>query len=91
MHKYFECDECAYRAVSSEYIKKHMLTRTGDKSFKCDKCAYRAVGGEYINKHMVTHTGEKPFACEQRDYNCGRAYELVRHRARKHECKSKCK
>jgi len=65
--KPFKCDHCAYKAISSAYLKRHMLNH-GVSRFACDECAYRCVTRSRLRQHMLVHSREKTFACDLCDY-----------------------
>ena len=42
------------------HLKKHVLTRTGDKLHKCNFCKKTFEYASYLSRHTLTHAGDKP-------------------------------
>ena len=69
--KKYTCAYCGKILYSSQYLKKHESTHTGQK-FKGVVCKFCGKTVEYtkLKNHELTHTGEKPFKCSDCDYRC---------------------
>jgi len=69
--KQYPCSYCGKILYSSQYVKKHEATHTGQK-FKGVNCKYCGKLVEYtkLKNHELTHTGEKPFKCSDCPYRC---------------------
>jgi transcription elongation factor Elf1 len=67
----YTCAFCGKVLYSSQYLKKHEATHTGEK-FKGVVCKFCGKTVEYtkLKNHELTHTGEKPFKCSDCDYRC---------------------
>lgn len=67
----YTCAFCGKVLYSSQYLKKHESTHTGEK-FKGVVCKFCGKTVEYtkLKNHELTHTGEKPFKCSDCDYRC---------------------
>jgi len=67
----YTCAFCGKILYSSQYLKKHEATHTGEK-FKGVVCKFCGKTVEYtkLKNHELTHTGEKPFKCSDCDYRC---------------------
>jgi len=67
----YTCSHCGKVVYSSQYLKKHEATHTGEK-FKGVLCKYCGKSVEYtkLKNHELTHTGEKPFQCPDCKYRC---------------------
>lgn len=67
----YTCAFCGKVLYSSQYLKKHEATHTGQK-FKGVVCKFCGKTVEYtkLKNHELTHTGEKPFKCSDCDYRC---------------------
>eukprot|EP00092_Neocalanus_flemingeri_P034980 GFUD01038064.1.p1 GENE.GFUD01038064.1~~GFUD01038064.1.p1 ORF type:complete len:538 (+),score=118.53 GFUD01038064.1:88-1701(+) len=67
----YTCAFCGKVLYSSQYLKKHEATHTGDL-FKGVVCKFCGKTVEYtkLKNHELTHTGEKPFKCSDCDYRC---------------------
>jgi len=71
MGKQYTCSYCGKILYSSQYVKKHEATHTGQK-FKAVVCKYCGKTVEYtkLKNHELIHTGEKPFKCSDCPYRC---------------------
>lgn len=67
----YTCAFCGKVLYSSQYLKKHEATHTGER-FKGVVCKFCGKTVEYtkLKNHELTHTGEKPFKCSDCDYRC---------------------
>uniref|UniRef100_A0A2P2I7S5 Zinc finger protein 260-like n=1 Tax=Hirondellea gigas TaxID=1518452 RepID=A0A2P2I7S5_9CRUS len=89
--KPFKCEECDYRAVSRDSVKKHAERSHGQmKPLKCNICPRTFMYYSHKKSHMLRHYNLKPFSC----HLCNRSFQLKRHltdHIRLHEGKPKYK
>ena len=58
------CERCGKCFAKATYMKRHMITHTGNKSHTCKVCHKLFSFPAKLEVHMRTHTGEKPFECK---------------------------
>ncbi|XP_060530335.1 zinc finger protein 664-like isoform X2 [Cylas formicarius] len=60
----YACDICNRGFASSQNLKRHRMTHTGEKPYGCLECGKGFLTVENLTRHKRTHTGEKPFSCK---------------------------
>ncbi|XP_071000969.1 zinc finger protein 3-like [Oncorhynchus clarkii lewisi] len=55
---------------TSEHLKKHQQTPTGDKSNHCSVCGKSYSRSDSLKAHQRIHTGDKSYTCDQ----CGKSF-----------------
>lgn len=64
-HTYrFTCDECGRAFSKMDFLKRHIMTHTGERPHSCEVCGRCFITRFGVKTHMKTHTGEKPHHCE---------------------------
>ena len=53
-----KCDDCDYRTVTKDRLKRHMMKHTGERPYKCDQCKYSAARKWNYIVHLKIH--ERP-------------------------------
>ncbi|XP_071530995.1 uncharacterized protein [Panulirus ornatus] len=74
-----QCPFCAYITNRTWYMKKHMLTHTGERPYACPHCPYQASRKDSLKIHLRIHTGEKPYLCPHCSYRSVKKNNLDRH------------
>lgn len=57
------CDICGKALSSSETLRKHKITHTGERPYKCSLCPQAFAQRGTRDDHVRTHTNERPHAC----------------------------
>ena len=74
--KTFSCTQCESSCTRVSYLKKHMLTHSGEKPFRCDQCNYSCARACVLKSHKLTHTAEQPFVCKQCSFSSSSPSEV---------------
>ena len=61
--KAFECLTCGKKFVTSEHLRGHIRSHTGEKPFKCKICGKSFSLRGNVSTHMKLHLGYKPHQC----------------------------
>ena len=61
---------------SGRLKRRHLESRSGEKSFKCEHCDVALSRGFYLKRHLRIHTGEWNYKCKY----CGAAFSQSGHR-----------
>ncbi|XP_042912087.1 gastrula zinc finger protein XlCGF49.1 [Parasteatoda tepidariorum] len=53
--KSFDCQLCSYKSPYRWYLKRHLLTHTGERPHACHMCNQRFALKENLKKHYLVH------------------------------------
>ena len=73
--------------IPASYLKKHILTHTGEKQHACPEYDKRFTQASYLKKHMLTHTRVKHRTCLECDRRSAQEREFRNHMSN-HLCMS---
>ena len=73
-----KCDQCPYVASSNKNLKRHMVSKHGDKIYKCELCSYSAALKDKLISH-ITYVHQKNFSCWECDESFSRNHMLQKH------------
>ena len=62
-HTLHQCSICQKKLSCRSYLRRHLVSHTGEKPFKCETCQRDFSHRSNLHRHMLTHTGEKPHQC----------------------------
>ena len=81
----FQCNSCPKAFKSSNHLKDHEITHTGNYPFKCETCKKGFIREKQLSNHKCSNKEEKtkPFKCEE----CSKAY-TSKQSLRDHKCAS---
>jgi len=79
----FQCNSCPKTFKSSNHLRDHEITHTGNYPFKCETCKKGFIREKQLNNHKCSNREDKPkqFKCEE----CSKAY-ASRQSLREHKC-----
>lgn len=63
---------CKMTFTSSDHVKRHMRTHTGEKPYKCKFCDRAFAQSNDLVKHMRSHVGQNTYQCNI----CSKAFRL---------------
>uniref|UniRef100_A0A673C050 Zinc finger protein n=1 Tax=Sphaeramia orbicularis TaxID=375764 RepID=A0A673C050_9TELE len=80
VHEIFDCHACDKKFISTNQLKRHMITHSEkrpytceicnrsfneDKPYKCKLCGKEFAHRNVYKNHKKTHSEERPFQCEE--------------------------
>ena len=84
-NKDYLCSLCDFKTKSSQVIKEHERTHTGEKPLVCTWCGKAFSHRRTLQNHERLHTGEKPFQCKLCDSKFAQLTSLKSHTKSHHK------
>ena len=87
----YPCKSCDNSFKAPSYLKRHVLTHTGEKPYKCEECKKTFSQKVHLKNHTNIHTGERSYPCGK----CGKEFSFKQnlrvHVEKKKSCEKKQK
>ncbi len=73
----YRCEHCDRSCSTSDVLKNHLRTHTGERPYACTKCAMKFTQRSSVQAHCrAAHTNERAYAC----INCEKTFPTAAHR-----------
>ena len=70
-----KCNQSDFTSPHAGDLRRHLKTRSGEKSNKCSQCDFASSRADNLKNHLKMHSREKSNKCNQCDYASGRQFE----------------
>uniref|UniRef100_A0A8C6U0S6 Zinc finger protein n=1 Tax=Neogobius melanostomus TaxID=47308 RepID=A0A8C6U0S6_9GOBI len=69
-HEIFECHDCDKKFISTNQLKRHMITHSEKRPYTCEVCNRSFKRLDQVTAHKIIHSEDKPYKCKL----CGKEF-----------------
>ena len=81
----YSCDECEYKTVNTDHLKRHILGKHEGVKFKCDQCPREFTTKTNLQTHVHSKHEGKKYSCEQCSIEFTHPSSLSKHKTKYHK------
>ncbi|XP_064190408.1 PR domain zinc finger protein 5 [Anguilla rostrata] len=70
IHEVFDCPACDKKFISSNQLKRHMITHSEKRPYTCEVCSRSFKRLDQVTAHKIIHSEDKPYKCKL----CGKEF-----------------
>ncbi|CAL8273773.1 unnamed protein product [Arctogadus glacialis] len=70
VHEIFECHACDKKFISTNQLKRHMITHSEKRPYTCEVCSRSFKRLDQVTAHKIIHSEDKPYRCKL----CGKEF-----------------
>ncbi|XP_036834235.1 PR domain zinc finger protein 5 isoform X1 [Oncorhynchus mykiss] len=70
VHEIFDCAACDKKFISTNQLKRHMITHSEKRPYTCEVCSRWFKRLDQVTAHKIIHSEEKPYKCKL----CGKEF-----------------
>ncbi|XP_029684518.1 PR domain zinc finger protein 5 isoform X1 [Takifugu rubripes] len=64
VHEIFECHSCDKKFISTNQLKRHMITHSEKRPYTCEICNRSFKRLDQVTAHKIIHSEDKPYKCK---------------------------
>ncbi|KAM7388611.1 hypothetical protein PAMP_024776 [Pampus punctatissimus] len=70
VHEIFDCHACDKKFISTNQLKRHMITHSEKRPYTCEICSRSFKRLDQVTAHKIIHSEDKPYKCKL----CGKEF-----------------
>uniref|UniRef100_A0A8D3CXP2 Zinc finger protein n=1 Tax=Scophthalmus maximus TaxID=52904 RepID=A0A8D3CXP2_SCOMX len=70
VHEIFDCHACDKKFISTNQLKRHMITHSEKRPYTCEVCSRSFKRLDQVTAHKIIHSEDKPYKCKL----CGKEF-----------------
>uniref|UniRef100_A0A8C9T567 Zinc finger protein n=1 Tax=Scleropages formosus TaxID=113540 RepID=A0A8C9T567_SCLFO len=70
VHEVFDCPACDKKFISTNQLKRHMITHSEKRPYTCEVCSRSFKRLDQVTAHKIIHSEDKPYKCKL----CGKEF-----------------
>ncbi|XP_061635367.1 PR domain zinc finger protein 5 isoform X5 [Phyllopteryx taeniolatus] len=70
IHEIFDCHACDKKFISTNQLKRHMITHSEKRPYTCEICSRSFKRLDQVTAHKIIHSEDKPYKCKL----CGKEF-----------------
>uniref|UniRef100_A0A8C6MA47 Zinc finger protein n=1 Tax=Nothobranchius furzeri TaxID=105023 RepID=A0A8C6MA47_NOTFU len=70
IHEIYECHACDKKFISTNQLKRHMITHSEKRPYTCEICSRSFKRLDQVTAHKIIHSEDKPYKCKL----CGKEF-----------------
>uniref|UniRef100_A0AAY5ET36 Zinc finger protein n=1 Tax=Electrophorus electricus TaxID=8005 RepID=A0AAY5ET36_ELEEL len=64
IHEIFDCSACEKKFISTNQLKRHMITHSEKRPYTCEICSRSFKRLDQVTAHKIIHSEDKPYKCK---------------------------
>ncbi|XP_030643206.1 PR domain zinc finger protein 5 [Chanos chanos] len=64
VHEIFDCPACDKKFISTNQLKRHMITHSEKRPYTCEICSRSFKRLDQVTAHKIIHSEDKPYKCK---------------------------
>ncbi|XP_046726113.1 PR domain zinc finger protein 5 isoform X2 [Silurus meridionalis] len=64
IHEIFDCPACDKKFISTNQLKRHMITHSEKRPYTCEICNRSFKRLDQVTAHKIIHSEDKPYKCK---------------------------